>query len=240
MKGKDSFNAENGHCGEANGHTVADLPMEFSLAASSGPSTVLIPVTQPAKSAPIKAKVDRSQFISKTQHATAPAGSKQTKFPLRSASGKYFFRSTGDPNARILADTIQGDMSKKYVIGAGVTRDSRINRHITQALLVPCINERGQAFIWAINTRGRDWYRSALEMVREAETQWIRIEADSFTQAYRVEYADDYPELAHSEPKWPLEPSDILDEALTSAAINDDNDPVLTEIVGRQRAKEAA
>jgi len=188
----------------------------------------------------LKAKVDRSQFVSKTAPATAPSGAKQTKFPLRKPGSRLFFRASGDETARMVADIIEGNMGKAYVVGNQVTRDARLDRLMTQALLVPCINERGQAFVWFIKTSSREWYQSALEMVAEAEDRWIRIEADSYAQAYKVEDASAYPELAKAKPNWPLPPSEILDEVLTTSAIMDDNDPVLSEIVGKRRPRGAA
>lgn len=201
----------------------------FGPVVNAGPS--------PAQAAVPKTKVDRSQFVSQTTPATAPSGAKQTKFPLRKPGGKLFFRASGDKQARMTADIIEGNMGKTYVIGANVTRDARLDRLLSQVLLVPCTNERGQAFVWFIKTASREWYQSALEMVEEAKDRWIRIEADSYAQAYKVEYADTYPDLAKSTPRWPLPPSDILDDVLTSSAIMDDNDPVLAEIVGKRRSR---
>jgi len=36
-------------------------------------------------------------------------------------------------------------------------------------------------------------------------------------------------------PEWPLPPSEILDETLANEAINEDNDPVFVEIIGKHR-----
>jgi hypothetical protein len=184
--------------------------------------------------------VDRSQYVSKTKPATAPTGSKQTKFPLRKPGSKLYFRATDDESACMVADIIEGNMGKAYVVGVNVTRDSSLDKMITQALLVPCINERGQAFVWFIKTSSREWYASAVEMVAEARDRWVRIDADCFAQAYRVEDASAYPELAKSKPDWPLPPSDILDEVLTSSAITRDDDPVLGDILGKRRPRRAA
>jgi hypothetical protein len=106
----------------------------FGPVASAGPS--------PAQAATPKPKVDRSQFISQTQPATAPSGAKQTKFPLRKPGGKLFFRASGDKQARMTADIIEGNMGKTYVIGANVTRDARLDRLLSQVLLVLCTNGR--------------------------------------------------------------------------------------------------
>jgi hypothetical protein len=215
-------------------------PVAVSTKEATGAAKAAMPTTKPAQAAPVKQKVDRSQFVSKTEPVTAKSDARQTKFPLRTPGQKLFFRASSDPDARICADIIEANMGKVYVVGSNVTREARLDRHITQALLVPCINERHQAFIWRIKTGSREWYRSSLEMVDEAETQWIRIEADSFAQAYKVEDARNYPELFKAEPKWPLDPTDILDEALTFSAINDDNDPVLAEIIGKRGSGRAA
>jgi hypothetical protein len=138
------------------------------------------------------------------------------------------------------ADIIEGNMGKAYVVGVNVTRDAALERMITQALLVPCISERGQAFVWFIKTSSREWCASAVEMAEEAKDRWIRIEADCFAQAYRLEDASAYPELAKSKPDWRLSPSDILDEVLTSSAITTDDDPVLLDILGKRRSRQAA
>ena len=197
------------------------------------------PTTQAAQAAVPKKTVDRSQFISKSQPANGPSEARQTKFPIRKPGGKLFFRASGDPDARMQVDVIEGDMGKAYVIGAGVTRDVRLDKLILQHWLIPCINERGQVFVWHVKTSGRDWYKSALEMIREAEAQWIRIESDSFAQAYRFEDASAYPDLKSWVPDWPVPPSEVLDEVLGSSAINDDNDPVLLDLIGRRRKRAA-
>ena len=197
------------------------------------------PATKAAQAAIPKKTVDRSQFVSKSQPASGPSEAKQTKFPIRKPGGKLFFRTSSDPDARMHVDVIEGEMGKAYVIGANVTRDARLDKLILQHWLVPCINERGQAFVWHVKTSGRDWYKSALEMIREAETQWIRIESDSFAQSYRFEDASAYPDLKRWEPQWPIPPSEILDEVLGSSAINDDNDPTLLDLIGRRRKRAA-
>ncbi len=222
----------------ADGQPVADPSPEETGLGSFGPVVNAGP--SPAQAAVPKPKVDRSQFISQTTPATAPSGAKQTKFPLRKPGGKLFFRASDDETAHMTADIIEGNMGKAYVIGAKVTRDARLDRLVSQVLLVPCINERNQAFVWFIKTSSREWYQSALEMVEEAKDRWIRIEADSYAQAYKMEDASAYPDLAKSMPNWPLPPSDILDDVLTSSAITGDNDPVLTEIVGKRRSRGAA
>lgn len=195
------------------------------------------PSTQPATAAVAKAKVDRSKFVSKTQPASAPSGSQQTKFPLRKPGSKLFFRAADDASDCMTADILEGNMGKTYVVGVDVTRDAGLERMITQALLVPCVNERGQAFVWFIKTSSREWHESACEMVQEARTRWIRIEPDSFAQAYRIEDAREYPEHASSKPNWPAPPSEILDEVLTSSAITRDDDPVLLDILGKRRSR---
>ncbi len=200
---------------------------------------VVVPTTKAAQAAIPKKTVDRSQFISKSQPATGPSEARQTKFPIRKPGSRLFFRASNDPDARMHVDVIEGEMGKAYVIGSNVTRDARLDKLILQHWLVPCINERGQAFVWHIKTSGRDWYKSALEMVREAETQWIRIEADSFAQSYRFEDARAYPELMRWVPDWPIPQSEILDEVLGSSAINDDNDPILLDLIGRRRKRAA-
>src|ERR1035437_286966 len=197
------------------------------------------PTTQAAQAAFPKKPIDRSQFISKSQPANGPSEARQTKFPIRKPGGKLFFRSSSDPDARMQVDVIEGDMGKAYVIGAGVTRDVRLDKLILQHWLIPCINERGQVFVWHVKTSGRDWYKSALEMIREAEAQWIRIESDSFAQAYRFEDASAYPDLKSWVPDWPVPPSEVLDEVLGSSAINDDTDPVLLDLIGRRRKRAA-
>jgi hypothetical protein len=197
--------------------------------------SVTAPATQAAQSAVPKRTVDRSQFVSKSQPAAGPSDAKQNKFPIRKPGGKLFFRASPDPDARMQVDVIEGEMGKAFVIGAGVTRGSGLDKLILQHWLVPCINERGQVFVWQIKTSGRDWFKSALEMVAEAETQWIRIEADSFAQSYRFEDAMAYPDLMRWEPTWPTPPSEVLDEVLSSSAINDDDDPVLLDLIGRRR-----
>lgn len=201
--------------------------------------TIKAPTTQAAQAALPKKTVDRSQFVSKSQPATGPSEAKQTKFPIRKPGGKLFFRASQDPDARMHVDVIEGEMGKAYVIGANVTRDNRLDKLILQHWLVPCINERGQVFVWHIKTSGRDWYKSALEMVREAEAQWIRIENDSFAQSYKFEDATAYPELKEWVPTWPIPQSEVLDEVLGSSAINDDNDPILLDLIGRRRKRAA-
>ena len=116
------------------------------------------PSTQPAQSTPTKKKFDRSAFVSQTQPVTAPSEAKQTKFPLRKPGSKLFFRVSPDPVSRMFADVIEGNMGKIHVVGTSVTRDARLNRLVSQAQLVTCINEKGQAFVWPIKTGGRDWY----------------------------------------------------------------------------------
>jgi hypothetical protein len=137
--------------------------------------TIIAPTTQAAQAALLKKTVDRSQFVSESQPATGPSEAKQTKFPIRKPGSKLFFRASQDPDARMHVDVMEGEMGKAYVIGANVTRDIRLDKLVLQHWFVPCINERGQVFVWHIKTSGRDWYRSALEMIREAEAQWIRI-----------------------------------------------------------------
>jgi hypothetical protein len=200
---------------------------------------ITAPTTQAAQAALPKKTVDRSQFVSKSQPATGPSEAKQTKFPIRKPGSKLFFRASQDSDARMYVDVIEGEMGKAYVVGANVTRDARLDKLVLQHLLVPCINERGQVFVWHIKTSGRDWYKSALEMINEAETQWIRTEADSFAQAFRFEDASAYPDLERWVPEWPVPPSEVLDVVLGSSAINDDNDPVLLDLIGRRRKKAA-
>lgn len=199
----------------------------------------LVPVVRAAQGAIPKKTVDRSQFVSKSLPASGPSEAKQTKFPIRKPDSKLFFRASSAPDARMHVDVIEGDMGKAHIIGAGVTRDERLDKLILQHWLVPCINERGQVFVWHIKTSGRDWYKSALEMVREAETQWIRTEPDSFAQAYRFEDASAYPDLKRWEPEWPIPPTEVLDEVLGSSAINDDNDPALLDLIGRRHKRAA-
>lgn len=232
--------ADNGHRLLPGGQPVVDASWGNTNEASLRPDSETVPRTQPALAAVPKPKVDRSQFISKTKPAAAPTGSKQTKFPLRKPGGKLFFRATEDDSACMIADVLEGNMGKAYVVGVNVTRDAGLYRLMTQALLVPCINERGQAFVWFIKTSSREWCESAREMVEEPKSRWIRIEADSFAQAYKVEDASAYPELADSKPNWPVPPSEILDEVLTSSAITSDDDPVLLDILGKRRSRRPA
>jgi len=210
-------------------------PSTVSHSEKADGKTTSHPSTQPAQPTPPKKKVDRSAFVSQTQPVTAPSEAKQTKFPLRKPGSKLFFRVSPDPDSRMFADVIEGNMGKIHVVGTSVTRDARLNRLVSQAQLVTCINEKSQCFVWPIKTGGRDWYKSALDMAREAETQWIRIEGDSFAQGYRMEDASAYPTLAACVPEWPLPPSEILDETLANEAINEDNDPVFVEIIGKHR-----
>lgn len=232
--------AEPGHRSCANGQPVAEVSSRNTDETSLRPVSESVPTTQNAVAAVPKPKVDRAQFVSKTTPATAPSGAQQTKFPLRKPGEKLFFRATDDRDACMTADIIEGNMSKAYVVGVNVTRDAGLDRLITQALLVPCVNERGQAFVWFIKTSSREWYASAVEMAEEARHRWTRIEADSYAQAYRVEYATAYPELERSKPNWPMSASDILDEVLTSSAITTDDDPVLLDILGKRRSRRTA
>lgn len=232
--------ADIGYRSSANGQPVAGKSSSSTADESLKALPFSAPLTQPAQSAPAKQKLDRSQFVSKSQPATAPSGAKQTKFPVRKPGSKLFFRASSGEDNRLFADIVEGNMGKVYVVGVNVTRDARLGRFISQALLVPCVNEKGQAFVWYVKTASREWYRSALEMIDEAETRWIRIEPDSFAQAYKLEDASVYPELAKAEPNWPLSPSEILDDVLSSTAISDDNDPVLVEFIGKYRMKKAS
>jgi len=232
-------NCGQGQLSQEGDQAGVESPSRYATKDSVRAFPMSTPATQAAQAAIPKKTVDRSQFVSKSQPSTGPSEAKQTKFPIRKPGGKLFFRASPDPDARMQVDIIEGEMGKAFVIGAGVTRDARLDKLILQHWLVPCINERGQVFVWHVKTSGREWYKSALEMIAEAETQWIRTEADSFAQAYRFEDASAYPDLKKWEPTWPAPPSDVLDEVLDSSAINDDNDPILLDLIGRRRKRAA-
>jgi hypothetical protein len=97
------------------------------------------------------------------------------------------------------------------------------------------VSERGDFFIAYFSTGADTWLESSLQVVEEAEGEWIAIEAAMQDGGYRIDYARDrYPILAASNPSWGNpddDPIQMFDTAITQSTARSDKDPAIAKLL---------
>ena len=153
--------------------------------------------------------------------------------PVRKPKSSEFFRTHPSP-AMSLSIAIfddRDDQSIYYVLPAV---RPLLAEQVRQAMLVTCINQAGQVFLWPIKQAiegggSRAWPDSAMRAATEAKSLWVRVIGELKNQSYRVFRAKG--ELP--EPVWP---DHTLQEYLTlgfeGRIIDTPDHPVIRHLQG--------
>jgi hypothetical protein len=130
----------------------------------------------------------------------------QLIIPCRKPNEQEFFRVRPGEKWRfqtwIFEDKSQNLSGDSYLIDPGL--QSMLEGQIFPACLYLCVNRNGSLFVWPVKLatkRGQpnQWYASAQEIAKVAETRWLKVESDQAAGMYVPQVAKG--ELG--EPKWP-------------------------------------
>jgi hypothetical protein len=174
-----------------------------------------------------------------------------TTCPVRQPIEGHFVRVHPDPLMRIEVGCIQmvpddgsgkGFGKETYLIDAALDLDENgeplselpYDKTYRRVLLVTAISRGGGVFLWPVNVPkgvwGRDWYLSRLDLVKAAETTWIKPKLSDTG----VGYDYDAPVGQLPEPRWPegLDLGGLLLKAFRDRFINSLDHPVARALRG--------
>jgi hypothetical protein len=119
--------------------------------------------------------------------------------PVRRPSRKDFIRA--HPEYQFTAYVYEDDKAGETYYVAPSMRALLIEETVAKkVVLVPYQNRRGTLFFWAITTTDRgDWHSSAMKIVHEARSKWVRIRSDQERACYIWAVA----KRIYEEPQWP-------------------------------------
>lgn len=176
---------------------------------------------------PKRARKDRKAYMSTGAKAgLQESKEKQILFPIKKPGSNNFFRVCTDPDSRLTGvHIIDGGMEGFYLVNDSVVYGSlEVRRRVKEATLITCVNHNGKYFVWPILHGNPKTAAAAFKIVEMAETQWLRINWDNFSQSYNPELPspDDFPELAENpDPVWEPCGAEILDEAFADCSIDE-------------------
>lgn len=168
---------------------------------------------------PKRGRKNRNAYVSTAAKAgVTESKEKQILFPVKKPGSINFFRVCTDLDSRLNnVFVIDGGMEGFSIVAASVVDISReVRKRVKEATLVTCVNHNGKYFVWPILLSNPKTANAAFKVVEMAESQWIRISWDNFSQSYSPELPnpEDFPELAaNPDPVWSPSGSEILDEA---------------------------
>ena len=153
---------------------------------------------------------------------------------VRKPSREWFIRVHPGEDYRLVAAIIElKDDREIHLVSRELLPELAGEATFSPRLLVTAVNRQGIPFIWPLRLPGEDgksdgWTQSALNAVKMAETQWVRVTANMSSNSYDVRTAS-----FHEEPQWPEEPlGTILEIAFKGDQITTLNHPVLRRLRG--------
>jgi hypothetical protein len=149
-----------------------------------------------------------------------------------------FFRAHPDEDFRMPINVIEDDsggMKETYLVTPKVA--SVMPGDVKPKLLVLCVDKMGTSFLWPAprladdgNSRSNLWNETALKALLQAETVWTRMQADTYSGAYKV-YTADYDDP----PQWSnLSMNELIKLGFgEDKVIRDVDHPVIRRLLGR-------
>jgi hypothetical protein len=205
----------------------------------------LVSAPSDAPAAKTSTTLDRTKFTDPdlARPVAERQTSKQTIIPIRK-SKEDFFRIHPSSDTRLDGVTVLVSKSNKpKVLTTGVSQETRrlLPRSVLKRVdLYLACDERGSYFVIYLSAteheNAESWVESGLIVVKEAEREWISIEANMNEGGYRITYAKDkFPKLAASKPRWDLagedDPVSLFNHTLTQNCIDNDNSPAIQKFL---------
>jgi hypothetical protein len=162
----------------------------------------------------------------------------RTTVPVRKPGRTWFVRVHPDPAYRLPTMVLElKEERETYLVATELRQELSTESAVSPRLLVIAINRQNVLFFWPIRLPGSDgkideWSRSALDAVHEAESRWVRVQADMSLGAYEISVAS----AAIHDPDWeklveePLKK--LLEVAFRDKFIRDLEHPVLKRLRG--------
>jgi hypothetical protein len=172
-----------------------------------------------------------------SQDFAAAAGVKKlvTTIPIRKPSKEWFVRTHPGSGYRLQTAVLELKEEREiYLVAPALRSDLADEPTISPRMLVTAINRQGVLFLWPIRLPGADgriddWNRSAMDAVDEAQTRWVRVQANMGLGAYEVAVGCG----TMPEPAWPDLPfQEIIKIAFRDRMISEWSHPVLRRLRG--------
>jgi hypothetical protein len=169
--------------------------------------------------------------------------SKQTVIPIRKPKSD-FFRIHPSEETRLLGVTVLLTKNgRPKILTNAVSQEARraLPKEVIKKVdLYLAADEGGSYFVTYFSASDHEnaesWRESGLIVVREAERNWVSIEASMQEGGFRISYAKDkYPTLAASKPKWELpgedNPVSLFESTINQNRINSDSSPSIQKFL---------
>jgi hypothetical protein len=154
--------------------------------------------------------------------------------PVRKPSKESFVRTNPDPAMwRTYSILELKEEGRTYIVTPqlAVALDAEGESTLTNALLVPTVDRRGNFFLWILKLSDREssWHLSGNRAAELAKTKWVRIQSNMSAGAYDTCVAENQ----DAQPVWPEEDlATILKIAFEGKVITSRDHPVLKELRG--------
>jgi hypothetical protein len=159
---------------------------------------------------------------------------KLTRIPFRKISGKDFFHLKNDKEyfrqSVGVIESRQSGASTLFLVAPKVVLPTAIRKELKRANVYTGVTATREFFLLYIFKNDTTWYTSAIEMMRLALNNWIKVEANMSAGGY-----DYYPApMKIANPDWTALPSfdELLALAFRGRIIESANHPVILKMLG--------
>jgi hypothetical protein len=195
------------------------------------------------QSAAVKAQAKKkSSFFDITKHnaqrgpATEAIGGglqgMQSNIPIRKPGKKLFFRVNPDPSYHLYdVAVIDDEDSGIHFIEPGLELPEEVIPLVTFVHIFACVTQHHKLFLWYMSATDTDWLKSALNVAKLAQSEWVRMIADRETSGYITYSAP--PILQAVKPRFgTLTAAELFAKATEGRLIESADDPLIKKLMG--------